>query len=519
MTSMWKLLAAGSFPCFISFAACAQVHVAYVPSAELCAKQAKPPHKEDALCSTIPAYIGPDPMLATKDGYQGIFIPPTSAATDSQTPFDNMAWQMFVGLNWKDGDQKKGAAAGLSKTGKRIWQSWPRVEDVFGNGPVQASCSNPNNLPVFSISSNGKGTPSAKNEEYLQASTNLPLIDINGNWTLYERRLNATELQYLQAPGGQASQTLITATGQTAFVNAGNTVDFTPSGTNQVGPLGSMEIKASWRILDKKKGDDPNRYYSMQALLEVPGDLVSGGNKICQPVTVGLVGMHIIAKNPKTGPSTVPDNGELLPEWIWATFEHVDNAPLAQAACDPATKQCTNFGNASCGAAAVQANVRYSYFNPSQASPATNVAPTPSTGDPAFGWNSSQPYASGYAPPQAVRCWQIYSQTHDLNRQWQKALHASKTVFANYMLVGTQWGGSLEPTGPSPMPLNAVPGMLSNVTLETYIQNLAQGTQNAGPGSCISCHSGATLLDGATSSNFSFLPGLASPTASRKVQR
>ncbi|HEX7644507.1 MAG TPA: hypothetical protein VF472_20065 [Burkholderiaceae bacterium] len=458
-------------------------------------------------------------MLVTKDGYQGIFIPATSAASDSQSPFDNMAWQMFVGLNWKEGDQKKGPKEGLSNIGERVWQTWPRVENVFGNGPVQASCSNPHKLPVFSIASNGSGTPSAKNEEYLQASTNLPLIDINGNWTLYERRLNATELQYLQAPGGQAAQTLITAAGQTNFVAAGNQVDFTPSGTNQVGPLGSMEIKASWRILDKKNGDNPSRYFTMKAMLEVPGDLVSGNQAICQPVTVGLVGMHIIAKNPKTGPKTNPDNGELLPQWIWATFEHVDNAPLAQAACDPTIKQCNNFGNASCGAATVQPKVRYSYFNPSQASSSTNVAPTASTSGPAFAWNNGQPYALGYTPPQAARCWQIYSLTQELNQQWQRSLHSARSVFANYMLVGTQWGASLEPTGPSPMPLNAVPGMLSNVTLETYIQNYAQPTATAGPGSCISCHSGATLLDGTTSANFSFLPGLASPTAARNIKR
>ena len=247
--------------------------------------------------------------------------------------------------------------------------------------------------------------------------------------------------------------------------------------------------------------------------------MVSGNQAICQPVTVGLVGMHIIAKNPKTGPKTNPDNGELLPQWIWATFEHVDNAPLAQAACDPTIKQCNNFGNASCGAATVQPKVRYSYFNPSQASSSTNVAPTASTSGPAFAWNNGQPYALGYTPPQAARCWQIYSLTQELNQQWQRSLHSARSVFANYMLVGTQWGASLEPTGPSPMPLNAVPGMLSNVTLETYIQNYAQPTATAGPGSCISCHSGATLLDGTTSANFSFLPGLASPTAARNIKR
>ncbi|WP_441235825.1 hypothetical protein [Bradyrhizobium sp. 930_D9_N1_4] len=45
------------------------------------------------------------------------------------------------------------------------------------------------------------------------------------------------------------------------------------------------------------------------------------------------------------------------------------------------------------------------------------------------------------------------------------------------------------------------------MTLETYIQNyLSNGA--AGPGSCVSCHAFATLADGKTSANFSFLPGI-----------
>ena len=94
-----------------------------------------------------------------------------------------------------------------------------------------------------------------------------------------------------------------------------------------------------------------------------------------------------------------------------------------------------------------------------------------------------------------------------------------KSVFQNYMLVGTQWGGQLEPPPPpNPVPANAVPGMLSNMTLETYIQNYNGSDKNApgGPGSCVSCHSFATLpADNKTSANFSFLPGLAQPSTAR----
>ena len=34
------------------------------------------------------------------------------------------------------------------------------------------------------------------------------------------------------------------------------------------------------------------------AILAVPGDLVQNGQEICANVTLGLVGMHIIQRNP-----------------------------------------------------------------------------------------------------------------------------------------------------------------------------------------------------------------------------
>ncbi|MPT22223.1 MAG: hypothetical protein E2577_03955, partial [Starkeya sp.] len=234
-------------------------------------------------------------------------------------------------------------------------------------------------------------------------------------------------------------------------------------------------------------------------------------------VTVGMVGMHIVQRNPDYA-----TNKNLLPEWIWSTFKHVNNAPLAPAACDPARPVgCANLDKPSCGAAPGAA--AGSYFVPSS-SVATNVAPTPSASTPNFAWNPSQPYAKGYAQPvsvgartlyvgpQVVRCWQIYNLTVTLNQQWQKALAGSP--LANYILVGTQWGGKVEGT-PDAYPSDAVPGLLSNATLETYIQNNTQPTASGGVGSCIGCHGTATLVDNTTPSDFSFLPSLATSTPTR----
>ncbi|MDX6612044.1 MAG: hypothetical protein QOD75_1230 [Blastocatellia bacterium] len=494
----------------------------YVPKAQLCVAGVTG-LANNRLCSTVPSYIGPDPPLKKGLGYSGLFgPPPTSAANDVQTPFDNLAWQMFVALNWAASAVNQPPAKGLTVAGPRVFQTYRKVSALFGNSPVTATCSNPQNLPVFSIGSDGHGNPAPNNEEYFQASTNLPLIDINGNWTIYERRVNDIEAQYLLAPNGDASQTLTTQTGQLKFINNQSTVAFTASSLSPTGANGSIEIKTSWRIINQSAGDDPSRYYTEKAIVTVPADLVNQGKQVCATVNVGLVGMHIIQRNPVD-----PLNGNLLPQWIWATFEHVDNVPMAQSPCN-IVKGCppNNWLNQpSCGAASPNASVRYSFYNQNSKAHSTNIAPVPAAAT--FHWNSTAPYAKGAtavatSEPQATRCWSIFNTTAQLNAQWQSALAAVKTPLQNYMLVGTQWGGSVESREGNPLPTDAVPAMLSNSTLETYIQNYTKATGAGGPGSCVSCHGDfATLAVGspAAQSDFSFLPGLAQPaTARRKLE-
>ena len=299
----------------------------YVPQAQYCA------NGSNVLCSVLAAYVGPDPLLKIDDGYNGLYgAPPTKASEDVQTPFDNMSWQMFVALNWTASAVNQPAAVGLTKPGPRVWQTYRKVSALFGNSPVRAGCTPALALPVFYIGSDGKGNPAPNNEEFLQASSNLPLIDINGNWAIFERRVNDIEANYLLAPNGQKSQTLTTISGQNNFIkNNPAGVQFTSSSTVPDGKNGSIEIKAAWRIIDRTKGDDPTRYFTQNAFLAVAGDLVSTGRGFCRTVTLGLVGMHILQRNP-----LVPETPALRPQWIWATFEHADNVPLAQKPCNVA---------------------------------------------------------------------------------------------------------------------------------------------------------------------------------------
>ncbi len=501
----------------------AQVQVDYVPTAQLCADNST------VLCSKLPAYIGNDELLKGKLGYAGLFRAyPTEPNNDLETPFDNMAWQMFVALNWGASAVNQPPAQGLNGTGARVFQKYRKVSQLFGNSPVTA-CKQ-TNLPMYYIGSSGGGKPWPNNEEYFQASTNLPLIDINGNWTIYERRVNDVEAQYLLAPNGQKDQTLTTKDGQTNFIKSNSTrgVQFPASATTQIGAVGSIEIKTAWRIIDPSRGDDPSRYFTQRAYIAVPRDLVRGGGRdICSRVTLGLVGMHIVQRNPVD-----PVNPKLLPQWIWATFEHKDNAPTAQVPCtvkDGCSPTSNWIGQPSCGGAKLDPSVRrYSYYNKNSTVTGTNIRPKGTGSSPLiFPWNQTQPYALGSttpatAMPQATRCWEIYKTTDQLNTQWQSALAKVNSPFQYYMLIGTQWGSIVEPPPNNVLPLTAVPTMLSNMTLETYIQNFTTATPGqGGPGSCVDCHKFATMGVGnpKPSADFSFLLGLVDPpTARSKIE-
>lgn len=436
---------------------------AYVPRAVFC------PDGSDTLCGRMPSMIGADPALPRAEvGYDGLRNDVTSFDEDIQSPFDNMAWQMFYALN-------------RVANGKYAWQGYPRVEDVFGGDP--SPCANPEGLPEFTLTAKSDGQPSNRDEEILQAATDKPLIDKNGNWTLFERRLNAVEKSYLK----NEKWDLTTLAGQKKFVEAGNAVDFTPGAVVAEGAVGAMELKMAWRVLDPHR-DDPSRYLTLDALLAVDAAEVRGSDQpICDRVQLGLVGFHILQKNPQLR--------SLLPEWIWASFEHQENVPLSATACDPVDSDCylKPTDPVVCGAASAGTRA-HSYYDEacrkSMGPCPINTAPTLLTGEQYYLWEPTQPYAKPYLyngkyGTQITRCWQIYGLTRQLNAQWQRKIRDSGSVLHNYMLIGTQWGANVEPT-PGTIANGAVPAFLSNSTMESYIQTKEYG-------SCIVCHRSATL--------------------------
>ena len=76
---------------------------------------------------------------------------------------------------------------------------------------------------------------------------------------------------------------------------------------------GALSVKSSW--IEMTDIPHPERFHTRKAwLLDDPlGDPSFKAN--CRQITVGLVGLHIVQKTPQRQ------------QWIWTTFEHVDNVP------------------------------------------------------------------------------------------------------------------------------------------------------------------------------------------------
>ncbi len=181
-------------------------------------------------------------------------------------------------------------------------------------------------------------------------------------------------------------------------------------------------------------------------------------------VPFGLVGLHIVTRTVSA------------PQWIWATFEHVDNAPdVGETKLAP----------------------HYNFNDPTAPQPAAGFGYQPPLGQ--------QPVAN----PTPTQITQVLNNTN-INSPWTACLNATMqaelkgTVWANYRLVTTQW-----PTPGSPNGQPFIPANLTNSTMETYTQKF---------GSCMGCHTAAqtsgTMSNGQTTgANFSYLLQAANPVA------
>tara|TARA_R110000868_G_scaffold79102_1_gene225073 strand:- start:14840 stop:16447 length:1608 start_codon:yes stop_codon:yes gene_type:complete len=423
-------------------------------------------------------------------------------AYEAQRPFDRFSWQSLISLVWPHDGAGQPILAGYKypDAGRAPWESYPGKRDVFSGlariNDADAGCRA--DLPQGSLLLSA----------FVQSSGDV-LIDQAGNFILYDTRVNNVAADYIRW------NNLETAAGRMAFAQSGRRVEF-PMMMLSAGPSvavvadnsgllasdktwfkpGAQLIKFAWRIMAEPQNavnsgasgqsTDLDRYYTRPARIAVASkDAVDGAAK-CLDVTVGLVGLHMVQRV-KSG------NGD---RWIWSSFEHVDNAPLASNARRPNSIVATDLFPDGCLAPDTVDRDYIFYHHGKGAWLGDNrVANRVVNAD--LRWSDHAPYArdrngNRVTAPDIVRCWRLFSGTAEANFVWQRKLGGS--VWQNYFLLGTQWIGN---GGGVPFGVGEVPRFLTNVALESFIQHQDDGT-------CLGCHA-AAFTDAGQPANFTFL--------------
>lgn len=381
-----------------------------------------------------------------------------------QKDFDIFSWNSFIAAVWPPGpggtgDPSKKPGEGATGDNPTVWETYKDASTIFLPGGKAPAWDAPATIPpacraafkpgMKVLSQIGK-TPGLLNETVQPFDTG-PLVDQNHAYTRFEIVVNRSMFDYI------LSNTLYSQAGQKAFSGP---VKFPCGGGNQVG---AVMIKASWKVLGA--GDDPSRFHVSQALVYTPATTNPPVQESCVAQTVGLAGLHIGHKV------------NSAPQWVWSTFEQVDNVPTAAAVKSGTLK------------------AHYNYYDPACKTCVVNEAP-PRPWIP----NQTTTPAS-----QVVRVDTLPDFAHvSADEQNKTALGLlrgvnEKSVWQYYELVSTQW-----PTDPGPGNCNAsatdplgnpAPQFLANTTLETYIQ----GTTPNVSSSCIECHGNAAMTTGGAS--------------------
>ena len=405
------------------------------------------------------------PFLVSTDPTKHAYTTPKDFALTRQADANCFAWQEFISLSWAASPKLRGqpdTAVPPAKFGvpldtrPTVWESYKESNEIFlpdAKHPGKWNASAQGTVKLLGgMKSEVESGAELDLSEIGQASQGHPwLTGQNGLLTMYERRMNEDEFNYI------VKNKLYDATTQQTFVQSpGISLPDGTAGSAAYGPLGSIETKAGWIELPNKA--DWPRFKTSWAMVTYPG-------KKTKKVVVGLVGLHIIHKT------------ALGQQFIWATFEHRDNCPNRDEVASGTLKP------------------HYTYFNPT-CNPATDYYKCTANANPVT-YKGAQPTNPYNAPIQVVRESAIPSRPNDdvvgLNQYvWNQIKAGSpKSVYLNYELVNTLWSNqnTTIPAG-STVPLFA--GQLSpgpqqepvaNTTLETYVQ---QAT-------CLACHASAPI--------------------------
>ncbi len=311
------------------------------------------------------------------------------------------------------------------------------------------------------------------NQPYFYNQSTGPLIDQQGNFVRYEVATNQAFFTYIKATRYFDAQQQISDVTHSINFPEDQQSGFQrpPYGNepylNQLKPFakqGFIEVKAAWRELTPD--DHPERYLNHTLVIDDIGT----------QKRMGLVALHIFRYIP------IEENGKLVPGYVGATFEHIDNI-------EPHSDIPPSFNT---GAPPTEIQQTYGFEgpmptkalkdNPPQQDPVSiyRVTPIPGSDQPCPSPNQEQ----ACPPPLSVAA---------INAKYQKQL--SPSVFSYYQLIGTQNKRperALDFTSKSNRQYNGHEGPITGVYTNTNnLINTALESYTQENFSCILCHSQA----------------------------
>jgi len=420
--------------------------------------------------------LGAGPALAQSDVPPPIVLSPaipgdvnvtaTKVSIETFQPdFDVYSWNTFIALNWPPGPDGIGdpkQTIGQNGDNDTVWEHYRDVRDVFLPGGKRPTWSGPPQpvppegkklyKPGMRVLTQVGKTPTVLTDSNQPFNTG-PIIDQNGIYTRFDILINKSMFDYI------LTNSLYSKAGQKVFTPPVKFTCGTLGSGGTPGVEGAIMVKSSWKVIDPS---EKPRFHSEEALVCTPASKNPKYKASCSVRTMGLVGLHIAHKT--QGAS----------QWVWSTFEHVDNVPTAEDVKSGNLKAKYNYYNPKCDAATC---------------PPNQIPPRP--------WNPTE--VSSFHS-QVVRNnlfnLAVYADSAAARNADAKTLLAGvdpKSVWQNYELISTMW-----PTNPGNCA--AVPGdplgtpaptFLANTTLETYLQ-MTPPQPNVSS-QCIECHNNATM--------------------------
>jgi hypothetical protein len=378
---------------------------------------------------------------------QGAF---RDAIDNLQRGFDLYSWLTFVALNSPvDGAKRIGDDA------PTVWESYRQLPDLMLEGGKEPpKWGDPIEIPAAcggGVLKPGTMVIHMEEETYDQPFKSGPLIDQNGNYALFVILMNKQMFQFI------FDNKLYSRKDQENFAGV---VDF-PRGANGIPNglpigIGAIMVKTSWKVLGPNEAE---KFHTIDGLIYTPEKKNPAVAASCVTKKLGMIGFHVGHKT------------EFAPQWVWTTFEHVNNVP------DHAD-------------AVARRNLlsQYNFYDPNCDTEKCRVNQIPERP-----WDPSvQPFPNGFKS-QITRVIPLTKDVVQINALVHAVPDIKGTVWENYMLVSTQWPTDFK----NKVDLTGVPAptYLANTTLETY----SQGEIPLASSSCMACHLNATTRPPAVS--------------------